>query len=360
MILTVGYHSLVVLVWDFYLMKTRVYKSLNHLKQHLQIPEINTNKIFSHNGQANGIMFTNNEQLTAIDRGDGKIIFKSGTEMTLYQYRGQAKNYSLQCEANIYRVKGLQSTFLEVCRTVAFERFLGKHPFILFVDSIQDDIYINKTAIAQHYELKTPYLDLTSNFDVASFFATCEQINGKYKPYKGKEYGVMYVYNEVLDTTRSIKESFEFEYLGWQPLPRPEQQRASTYKLQENESFATKKDVQSYLFSHSRSQSKDIWLKFDKGKILFPKDATKDIAEKFKNLVSFTNEEISEAKSRFNLWFNNYDKLEFEKILDEIQTIQLRDDLNWCDFMDCDRGYWEEEYARTLNKVSYRACLYPN
>jgi len=341
-------------------MKTRVYKSLNHLKQHLQIPEINTNKMFSCNGCANGIMFTNNEQLNAMDRGDGKIIFKSGTEMTFSQYRGQVKNYNLQCGANLYRIKDLKSAFLEVCRTIAFEKFLEKHPFVQFVNSLDDNIHINKTAIAQHYELKTPYLDLTSNFEVASFFATCEQINGKYKPYKGKEYGVMYVYNEVLGTAIAQEDNFEFEYLGWQPLPRPEQQRASTYKLKENENFATKRYVQSYLFSHSRSQSKDIWLKFDKGKTLFPKDSTKEIAEKFKKFELFTNDEILEAKERFNMWFTSFDKVELEKILDDVDSISSRDSINWCDFMECDKSYWEKEYAKTLNKVAYRTCMYAN
>jgi hypothetical protein len=36
-------------------MNKKVYKSLNHLRQSLNIPEINTNKQFSHDGSANGI-----------------------------------------------------------------------------------------------------------------------------------------------------------------------------------------------------------------------------------------------------------------------------------------------------------------
>ncbi|MEA1955887.1 MAG: FRG domain-containing protein [Campylobacterota bacterium] len=303
-------------------------------------------------------MFTNNEQLTAMNRGDGKIVFKSGTEMTFNQYRGQTKNYNLRCGANIYRTKDLQDSFLEVCRTVSFERFLQKHPFIQFINSIEDDIYVNKTAIAQHYELKTPYIDITSNFDVASFFATCEQKNGKYKPYKGKEYGVMYVYDEVLDRASSQEESFDFEYIGWQPLPRPEQQRASTYKLQQNENFAMKKYVKSYLFNHSRSQSKDIWLKFDKGKILFPKDSTKDIADMFKKTTSFTKDEILEAKERFSLWFKNYDISELEKIIDNVDCDSNSKNINWCDFLECDKNYWEKEYVRIMEKVRYRNIAY--
>ncbi len=42
-------------------MKRPIYKSLNHLRQSLNIPEINTNKQFSHTGCENGVFFTNND-----------------------------------------------------------------------------------------------------------------------------------------------------------------------------------------------------------------------------------------------------------------------------------------------------------
>ena len=63
---------------------------------------------------------------------------------------------------------------------------------------LDHEIYLNNTAIAQHYELKTPYLDLTSNFDVASFFATCSynENTKSYIPYNGdSQIGVIYVYD---------------------------------------------------------------------------------------------------------------------------------------------------------------------
>lgn len=341
-------------------MQKPIYKSLNHLRQCLHIPEINTNKLFSHNGDDSGIFFSNNEILTAMRREDGKLIFKTGTELTFNQYRGQIKHYNLQCGANLYRSKDLKNKFIEVCRTIAFEIFLEKHPFIQFIDTLQDEIYINKTAIAQHYELKTPYLDLTSNFDVASFFATCELINGKYKPYKGKEYGVIYIFNEVFNHAQKQGYDSNFEYIGWQPLPRPEQQRASSYKLKENQNFSNFKHVQSYLFLHNRSQSKEIWQKFDKGKFFFPKDSTKEVAEIFKKLTSFTENEIIEAKIRFSEWFESYNKNDLENIVFDLDIINSRENLNWKDFVENSFTYWEKEYVKTMNKTNYRLCKYVN
>lgn len=340
--------------------QSKLFKSISHLRQYLSVPEINTNKAFSHNGQACGVIFSNNEQLTAMSREDNKIIFKSGEELTFYQYRGQVKHYNFQCSPNIYRTKE-SNIFLEICRTVSFENFLAKHPFIQFINSLEDNIYINKTALAQHYELKTPYLDLTSNFDVASFFATCELINGKYKPYKGKEIGIIYRLDETLNhAVQTQGYDSNFEYIGWQPLPRPEQQRGSTYKLKINENFANLKYVQSYLFTHSRSQAKNIWLKFGKGKTLFPKDSTKDVAEIFKNLTSFTRDEINEAKNRFFQWFEGRNSQDLEKIIQDIEILNSRDNLNWNDYVENGPDYWEKEYIKTISKISYRNCYYIN
>lgn len=339
-------------------MQKPIYNSLKHLRQSLNIPEINTNKVFSHNGCANGVMFSNNEILTAMRIEDEKIIFKSGTELTYNQYRGQIKHYNLRCGANLFRCDKLKDKFIEVCRTIAFENFLDKHPFIQFINTLQDEIYINKTAIAQHYELKTPYLDLTSNFDVASFFATCELLNGKYKPYKGKEFGVIYVFNEVLNHGINQGWDSNFENVGWQPLPRPEQQRASTYKLNQNENFANFKYVQSYLFSHNRTQSKEIWQKFDKGKILFPKDSTNEVAEIFKRTTSFTEDEIFEAKIRFKEWFKDFNQNDLEIIISDIERIKSRDTIKWDNYMDCSFNYWEKEYDKTMQKINYRMCAY--
>lgn len=341
-------------------MQKPIYKSLAHLRQSLNIPEINTNKVFSHNGTANGIFFSNNEVLTAMRREDGKIIFKSGLEFSYNQYRGQIKHYNLKCGANLFRCDKLEDKFIEVCRTIAFEIFLDKHPFIQFINTFQDEIYINKTAIAQHYELKTPYLDLTSNFDVASFFATCELINGEYKPYKGKELGVIYVFNEVLNHGINQGWDSNFENIGWQPLPRPEQQRASTYRLKQSENFANLKYVKSFLFLHNRTQSKEIWKKFDKGKILFPKDSIKNVAEIFKKLNSFTLSEIELAKIRFTEWFQSFNQNELEIVISSLETTLTRNNLNWADFIECSHYYWEKEYIRTLNKINYRMCRYAN
>lgn len=339
-------------------MKKLIYKSLRHLKQYLNIPEINTNKVFSHNGDITGMFFSNNEQLTAMSREDGEIIFKSGLELTSYQYRGQVKNYNL-CGANLYRSKDLKAIFIEICRTISFENFLEKHPFIQFINSLEYNIYINKTALAQHYELKTPYLDLTSNFDVASFFATCEIRDGKYKPYKGKELGIIYRLNENLNhAVQTQGYDSNFEYIGWQPLPRPEQQRGSTYKLKQNDNFANLQYVQSYLFSHSCSQAKDIWLKFEKGKTLFPKDSTKDVAEIFKNLTSFTKNEIYEARNRFFQWFEDINFKDLENIIQNIEILSSRNNLNWSDYIENSPDYWEKKYGETINKASYRFCKY--
>lgn len=341
---------------------TKFYPNINSLKQKLKIPQINTGKRYTHNGSPNGIVFDDIEALHAMGNIDGKVVLKSGLEMTFQQYRGQIKEYPV-CNANIYRTSDNSEIFLQISRTVAFEQLLDKHPYIKLLKTIRfhdSELYINNTAIAQHYELKTPYLDLTSNFDVASFFATCEfdPIIKEYKPYYDLvEPGVIYIYNEMAHCMS--EEDIKFEYLGWQGLPRPEEQKGSIYHLQINEDFTSIGGVRKHYFKHSKSTSKKIWTKFNKGKTLFPDDVAADLANECKNLFAFTDNELTIAKKRFNEWIQiDFKDEEFTKIMEKnnIYTID-KSKLDWTFLMDIKESYWINKLNETFYKTRSRMSV---
>lgn len=331
----------------------KIYPKLNSLKQKLQKKTITNYR---------GIVFNNDESLLhAMGTIDGKVVFKSGLEMTIYQYRGQVKDYS-KCSANLYRIDNKEEVFLQILRTVAFENLLELHPYIKFLKTMNfadSEIYINNTAIAQHYELKTPYLDLTSSFDVASFFATCEFDSdiGEYKPYtKLENLGVIYVYNEMANF--SDKE-LKFEYLGWQGLPRPEEQKGSIFHLKYNDDFNTLSGVKKYYFRHSISTSRKIWNQFKQGKALFPNDSAADLANECKKLSSFTKDEIQIAKLRLKEWTK--EELSNDELINFIDKFKLniidKPLLNWSSLVDLEESYWrnkiEEVLKRTRTRMSY-------
>ncbi len=106
--------------------------------------------------------------------------------------------------------------------------------------------------MAQHYGLHTDYLDITTNFDVACFFATCKYENGQYYPLGNiLKPGVIYKIYEMIMPPFVENESNKdmlLEYLGWQPLSRPEQQRASVLKVAKDTNLDTISGVQKVLF----------------------------------------------------------------------------------------------------------------
>ncbi len=311
-----------------------------------------------------GIEFgTDVNALHAMGNIDGKVVLKSGLEMTFQQYRGQIKEHTV-CNANLYRTLDTNEIFLQICRTIAFEKLLDKHPYIKLLKTIKfqnSELYINNTAIAQHYELQTPYLDLTGNFDVASFFATSkfDNITNEYKPYYDSiEPGIIYIYNELAHFTN--EDDIKFEYLGWQGLPRPEEQKGSIYHLQSNEDFSKIGGVRKHYFKHSISISKKIWNTYNKGKTLFPDDTAADLANECKKLLSFTNSEINIAKVRFNQWtHNNFKDEDFLSILEKKNIIIVeKPKLDWGLIMDIQESHWLNKIDETFQKTKTRMCAY--
>lgn len=58
---------------------------------------------------------------------------------------------------------------------------------------------INYVALAQHYGIKTPMLDITSDLKTALFFACCKYENDQWRPMtrndfanSNKKYGILY------------------------------------------------------------------------------------------------------------------------------------------------------------------------
>lgn len=333
--------------------------TLKSLKQKLQIQPLNTGRQTNYRG----IVFDDIERLHAIVGVNGCVHLKSGTEFSMVQYRGQNEDFGV-CKTTLDRCTSKEEQFLNICRTIVFEEFLEIHPFVKFASSMQihgNPLCLNHTGMAQHYGLHTNYLDITNNFDVACFFATCRYDNGKYSPIGNiSKPGVIYkVYETSLHPVIENEQTYEIrlEYLGWQPLPRPEQQRASVLKVAKDTNLDTVSGVKKYYLKHSISQSKKIWKQFDEGKALFPDDSAADLANKCSKLNFFTNEQINKAFERFELWSG--DKLNKEQTLDNLKIeIVEENGLCWDDLVEVDPKYWENIFDATMNNAGFRMSAY--
>lgn len=337
----------------------KIHPTLNSLKQKLNIQKINTGKQFNYRG----IVSDDIERLHSLIGLDDTVHLRSGTEMSSVSYRGQIENFG-SCVSTLDRCNTQKEQIVALFRTIAFEELLGEHPFVTVSKQnhfMGTPLHIDYTGIAQHYGLHTNYLDITANFDVACFFATCKWDPSlkKYLPlgYTNKA-GVIYrIYDFVMNpfmNQNNQKESFS--YLGWQPLPRPEQQRANVIKLAKGQDFDTISSVKKFYFKHSISSSRRIYKMFDEGKILFPEDSGANLANQCENLLEFTDEQINKAFKRYENWsatkLNDDYKKETIKQL-EIQIVK-KSSLSWDGFLDTDLNNWETKLLEVFSKVGVR------
>lgn len=333
-------------------------RTLDALRPHLGIAEVNTGKTFTVGGPS-GIVFSDVEGLHLITDEHGRTVLRSGVEMSVHMYRGQTQVYS-PCVPTLARAKHLPEQLLALCRHAAFEEVIGSHPFVNHCSKIplfDAPLHIDKKGLAQHYGLSTDLIDVTSNFDVASFFATCYMDErGKYLPLKSSlKPGVIYRLTTV--SLGHLPNQPEFHYVGWQPLTRPEQQRAAALRIKKGQDFQSTDGVEKISFKHCSKVSTRIWKAFDEGRALFPPDAAAELAEKAKRLTEFTREQINQAWLELDAWHGQKSDAairqaaELSSGLKEVQAAQLNwDGLN----VERDPTRLENQYNEVLSRVRVR------
>lgn len=137
--------------------------------------------------------------------------------------------------------------------------------------------------LAQHYGFDTRWLDLTSDFEVALFFACCKIESNKWRPLKHKDfnknkdtrYGVIFrrKTNDPIDVFNAFNEqkSTNIFPVGFQPFMRCHSQ--SSYVAHKKNTSFDLKDVERFellKFKHSEKLSNFIFTKLNFGKDIYP------------------------------------------------------------------------------------------
>lgn len=290
----------------------KTFSDLDALQKSLVIPPVNTGTQQFPTGPT-GIVTNDMEGLHALQNEFGKLHLVSGVEFQDFLYRGQTEE-KLPCVPTLGRIATLEGRLLALCRTVTFEEALETHPFIKKAQ--QAEIHVDIEGLAQHYGLPTDMLDITGSFAVACFFATSrwDAGSGSYLPVGDTaQPGVIY---RVTSCILEDSQPDSFHLVGWQPLPRPEQQRAFAIRMKPGQDFVDSLfTTERAYFRQSAAISVRIWKEFDEGRALFPNDPATQLSMRVRDLREFTETQLANAWSRFEAWeCNRYTAAQRESV----------------------------------------------
>ena len=227
---------------------------------------------------------------------------------------------------------------LRLAQSAWFARELSHHPIAAHAEN--QHVRLDRIALAQHYGIPTGYLDLTDNFDVAAFFATCRETATGWEPVT-QGVGVLY----RVDLTRVEHRFGMFQPLGPQPLPRPDEQSAWTAEIPMVHSFDGWPIVSIIEFEHDKKIGEYFLQFFDGGKILFPPDPLANVAHEIIQsgempkelvegvLVGFAKDEFGPRSTDFASIRQSLAKLahlsDYRQILDEQHVAPYLADFEW-------------------------------
>lgn len=163
--------------------------------------------------------------------GSNESLKPKNGKLTLY--RGE-NHYFKECVANIYRDRSFEKEddlvdiAIDRIKISDFKQILLHFPQIK--KAIDDNYYVDFKAIAQHYGLRTSYIDLTSDIVTGLFFASTININNhSYKPITS---GYGYLRGYVIE---DFDNNMKMKSIGLQPFLRPSRQDAFVYEARLNE-----------------------------------------------------------------------------------------------------------------------------
>ena len=200
-----------------------------------------------------------------------------------FLYRGQSQFFDV-CVPSLFRNKDnmAEKQFVsDIIQMDELEVLLRQHPLVrLFEDGfyLLNDFFrfkVDYEGLSQHYYNNTPKLDLTSDMDVAKFFAVTwfNMDADRYEKYTGTELGVLYYYDLTPDAfTKRTGRNYLVETIGKQPFMRSGNQSGFLTRLDPGENFNERPEVRYVFFRHDADITNRIFAESECGDKYMPQE----------------------------------------------------------------------------------------
>ena len=215
-----------------------------------------------------------------------RFVLKPNLTRRKFLFRGQDKHH-VPCVPTLFREEGKDYFLEEMILCQEMEVLLKSHPLVRLFElygfnllGIPMELGVNFGGINQHYSTHTRFLDLTSDINVAKFFAV-----GKYQKEKphysptdldSDSLGVLYFYDMFPEGCEFQAYAplgaivFHLSTMGKQIFPRSGAQKGFLLDMAKWLNFDDIPFVHKVYFRHNRDISKRIIESFEYGNILMP------------------------------------------------------------------------------------------
>lgn len=220
------------------------------------------------------------------DTGRMRFSLKPNLTRRKFLFRGQDQ-YHKRCVPTLFRDKDKDYFLSEMILCQEMEVLIKSHPLVKLLgidgfelNGIPMELSINYGGINQHYSNHSTYLDLTSDIEVAKFFAVgvYHKTRPHYTPslHENNSLGVLYFYD-------MFPQNFEFQAfpsphnfiwhlstIGKQIFPRSGAQRGFLFDMVKGLNFNNMPNVFKVYFRHNRDIAKRIVESYDYGEKIMP------------------------------------------------------------------------------------------
>ena len=200
-----------------------------------------------------------------------------------FLYRGQSQFYEI-CVPSLFRNKDnmVERQFVsDIIQMNELEVLLRQHPLVQLFESgfyLLHDFFrfkVDYEGLSQHYYNNTSKLDLTSDMEVAKFFAVTwfDMEADRYEKYTGTELGVLYYYDLAPDAfTERPGRSYLVETIGKQPFMRSGNQSGFLTRVALGENFNDRPEVRYVFFRHDSNITNRIFAESENGDKYMPQE----------------------------------------------------------------------------------------